>query len=268
MNAVAERVDHADDCRPSTILQFEASDRDVGHLESPHKGDKVALGEFEVDVTKEKVIVAGVGLLSIYHWETSNWRKQIKRLTVERSQADSDASGQDRYRVVAASIEESEEKSEVFISDLSEADAKVVLKKIELGIKEILGVSVPDDRVLQIPCDDGSVVTIPDRRALKGNPVHGVLNAVLKMVACAVVACAVLSAWTYLVYDAGQQNGRVRAITEKAPGPILPPPLLLPQVPTPKAEAVDDATEPPTDIQSPNDALVPATRTTNNRDHR
>ncbi len=240
MNAVAERVDHADDCRLSSILEFETSDREVEHLESPPKADKVAHGEFEVDVTKEKVIVAGVGLLAIYHWETSNWGKKIKRLSVERSQADSDNTAQDRYRVVAESSDDSGGKSEVFVNNLSEAEAKVVLKKIELGIKEILGVS--------------------------GKPVLAFLNAALKVVACCVVAFGVLSAWTYFVYDAGQQNGRVRAITERAPGPILPP--LLPQVATPQAEAVDDVTEPPTEIQTPKEALAPATRAINKRDRR
>lgn len=266
MNAVVEQVDHADDCRPSSILQFEANDRDVEHLESPPKGTKAAHGEFEVDVTKDKVIVASVGLLAIYHWETSNWGKKIKRLCVERSQADSDDTAQHRYRVVAKSSDESSEKSEVFISDLSEAEAKVLLRKIELGIKEIFGVSVLGDHALEIPCDDGSVVTIAGRRALKSKPLLAFLYAALKMVACCVIAFAVLSAWTYFVYDAGQQNGRVKAITERAPGPILPP--LFPQVATPEADAVDDATEPPTDIQTPKETSPPATRASNKRDRR
>ncbi|VWB98303.1 hypothetical protein BLA13014_04599 [Burkholderia aenigmatica] len=266
MNAVAERVDHADDCRLSSILEFETSDREVEHLESPPKADKVAHGEFEVDVTKEKVIVAGVGLLAIYHWETSNWGKKIKRLSVERSQADSDNTAQDRYRVVAESSDDSGGKSEVFVNNLSEAEAKVVLKKIELGIKEILGVSALGVHTLEIPCDDGSVVTIASSRALNSKPVLAFLNAALKVVACCVVAFGVLSAWTYFVYDAGQQNGRVRAITERAPGPILPP--LLPQVATPQSEAEDDVTEPPTEIQTPKEALAPATRAINKRDRR
>ncbi|WP_247391677.1 hypothetical protein [Ralstonia pseudosolanacearum] len=266
MNAVAERVDHADDCRLSSILQFETSDRDVEHLESPPKGDEVAHGEFEVDVTKDKVIVTGVGLLAIYHWETSNWGKKIKRLSVERSQADSDNTAQDRYRVVAESSDDSAGKSEVFVSNLSEAEAKAVLKKIELGIKEILGVSALGDHMPKVPCDDGSVVTISGRRALDSKPVLAFLNAALKVVACCVVAFGVLSAWTYLVYDAGQQNGRVRAITERAQGPILPP--FLPQVGTPQAEAVDEAIEPPTEIQPLKEALPPATRATNKRDRR
>jgi hypothetical protein len=206
-----------------------------------------------VDVTKEEIVISGEGSLATYNWKPDSWGNGVKRLSIRASHKRTGDVEEDVYSVVAGDGEESGRKGGVIAEDLSKEEALALIKRIQDGVRESLGITQVSTHVVELPVaqpdpyDSGSQ---PEKAQSIATRIGSAAWSVLSAGGLIVVAIAVLCTLAFglpVAYKAGQHfssnlfsvadTGDVRSsdLYGDAMLPVVPLPRARPLSPLPRA---------------------------------
>lgn len=197
----------------------------------PHQA-RVALS---VDVTKEEVVISGEGTLATYRWKPDHWGNGVKRLSIQAMQGRTGSVEHEVFSVVAGDGEDAGRKGGVIADDLSEKEAIALIKRIQEGVRVNLGITGPDNVVVELSGGDDDLASGGSRATkplgFAGRVVSGVSKvlSVLAFIALGITALCVLAFGLPVAYKAGQHfASNVFRASEAANMQANPPYLSLP----------------------------------------
>ncbi|MET3631945.1 hypothetical protein [Burkholderia sp. 572] len=136
-----------------------------------------------VDVVGDQVIVSGEQQFATFNWKATLWGNEAKRLSIQPERRSLGDTLPATYRVVAGAGDETSGSTGVVAKHLSESEAKDLIRRIQDGVKESLGIGNVSDNVVQVEEPTTSVAAVePTRRSM--------VTAVLEFVANAASAVA------------------------------------------------------------------------------
>lgn len=103
-----------------------------------------------VDVVSDQVIVSGEQQFATFNWKAGSWGNEAKRLSIQPERRSSGIRYPATYRVVAGAGDETSSSTGVVATHLSESEAKDLIRRIQDGVKESLGIGVAPDNIGQL----------------------------------------------------------------------------------------------------------------------
>ncbi|WP_155754597.1 hypothetical protein [Burkholderia stagnalis] len=162
-----------------------------------------------VDVTKDEIVISGESSLTTYNWKPDSWGNAVKRIAIRATHKASGNIEEKVFSVVATGGEDSGRKGGVLAEDLSEAEARALIGRIQDAVRVSLGITQPAIPVVDLPeapirLDAGSQSVHP---AGIGRMVLNGVGKVLSTAGLVVMVVAVLCALSFglpVAYKAGQ----------------------------------------------------------------
>ncbi|RXV64164.1 hypothetical protein D1006_40920 [Burkholderia stabilis] len=103
-----------------------------------------------VDVVGDQVIVSGDQQFATFNWKAGSWGNEVKRLSVQTERRRGGREAQVAYRVIAGDAHGSGNTVSVVAENLSETDARDLIRRIQDGVKASLGIGIAPDNVVQL----------------------------------------------------------------------------------------------------------------------
>ncbi|CAM2163324.1 Baseplate protein J-like domain-containing protein [Burkholderia cepacia] len=110
-----------------------------------------------VDVVGDQVIISGDQQFSTFNWKAGSWGNEVKRLSVQTERRRVGLDTHLAYHVIAGDLHGSGSTSSVVAENLSDTDARDLIRRIQDGVKASLGIGAQPADIVELANVDQSV---------------------------------------------------------------------------------------------------------------